>query len=163
MLNLWSTFCQTMRYPRLTMHLLLWGTDAVGRVPHRSSMRPDVGCDVWRGYLCVGFLAELFFFFLGFTLTWLQFKQTWLQFMPHWVDSARIGPYWPAIETDRNGQNRPKLAWNHVGTVEIGFAWDPNILNLSFLNFILNICCFFCVFLFVLWIKTIVMCCLRIF
>ena len=108
-------------------------------------------------------LGWAFFFFLGFTQTWLQSKQTWLQFMPNWVDSARIGPYWPAIETDRNGQNRPKLAWNHVGIVEIGFAWDPNILNLSFLNFILNICCFFCVFFFVLWIKAIVMWFLRIF
>ena len=165
MLNLWTTFCQTMRYPRLTMHLLLWGTDAVRRVSHQSSTQPDMGCDVRRGYLCVGSLVELFFF-LEFVPTWLQFLKTWLQFMPNWVDLAIIGSYRPSIETaetDQNGRNRPKSAWNHVGTAEIGFEWDPNILNLSFFNFILNICCFFCVFFFVLWIKTIVMCFLRIF
>ena len=61
-----------------------------------------------------------------------------------------IGSYWLAAKTDRNGWKRAKSTLNHAGTAKIGFEWGPNILNLSFLNFILNICCFFCVFFFVL-------------
>ena len=65
------------------------------------------------------------------------------------AELGRIG--WPS--------KWPKLALNHARTAKIGFKWDPNILNLSFLNFILNICCFFFVLcllpssFFVLWIK----------
>ena len=78
-------------------------------------------------------------------------------------------------KTGRFGQNQdvsaesncigqqPKSALNHVWTTEIGYEWGLNILTLSFLNFILNICCFFCVFFFVLWTKAIVMCFLRMF
>ena len=62
-----------------------------------------------------------------------------------WIESYRL-----AAETDQNGRNKPKLALNHAETAEINFEWGPNILNLSFLNYILNICCFFCVFFFVL-------------
>ena len=70
-------------------------------------------------------LLFFFFFFLGFA--------------PNWADSARIGPYWPATEmakTDRNGQNRPKLALNLAGTIEI-------LISECFLPFSF----------FVLWIK----------
>ena len=69
------------------------------------------------------------------------------RFLPIRPKSGRIGSYRPAAETN---QNRPKSALNHAGTAIIGFEWDPNILNLSFLNFILNICYFFCIFFFVL-------------
>ena len=61
----------------------------------------------------------------------------------------------------RNWPKWPKSALNHAETAEINFEWGPNILNLSFLNFILNICCFFCVLcflpssFFVLWTKDI--------
>lgn len=169
MLNLWSTFCQTMRYPGLTMHLLLWSIDMVGRVPHQSPTWLDAGCGVRHGCLCVSALFEVFFFF-----SWIHVDSASIR-----VESGRIGwigSYQPATkmaETDQNGQNRSKSALNHAKTAEIGFEWDPNILNLSFLNFIMNICYFFCVFFFVLyslpssffvlWIKAIVMCFLRIF
>ena len=132
----------------------------------------QAGCGIWRGQMqlpaCRCHIWVFLFLFLFF------FDSRWLGF-----DSAKIGLYWPAakiVETDQNGRNRPKSALNHAGTAEISSEWGPNILNLSFLNFILNICCFFCVcvcvffflcFLpssfFVLWIKDIVMCFLRIF
>ena len=96
------------------------------------------------------------------------------------LESGRIGrikSYWPAAKTGRNGWERLKSALNYARTAEIGFEWSPNVLNLSFLNLILNICYFFCVFFFVLcfvlcflpssffvlWTKAIVMCFLRIF
>ena len=70
-------------------------------------------------------------------------------FALNWADSTRIGLYWPnwvVSAGNRNGQNGPKSVLNHAGIAKIGFEWGPNILNLSFLNFILNICYFFCVF-----------------
>ena len=66
------------------------------------------------------------------------------------VEPGQFGQNRVVSAGDRNGRNRPKSALNHAGTAKIGFEWGPNILNLSFLNFILNICCFFCVFFFVL-------------
>ena len=64
--------------------------------------------------------------------------------------SSRIGVISAGDRNSWNGRNRPQSALNHAGTAEIGFEWGPNILILSFLNFIMNICCFFCVFFFVL-------------
>ena len=91
-------------------------------------------------------------------------------FAPNRVDSARIGLYHPNWFILAGNRNRPKSNLNHAEIAEIGFEWGPNILNLSFLNFILNICFFFWVLLcfllssfFVLWTKAIVMCFLRIF
>ena len=65
------------------------------------------------------------------------------------ADSARSGPYQSNRVISADDRNRLKLALNHAEIAEIGFEWVPNILNLSFINFILNICCFFCVFFFV--------------
>ena len=131
---------------------------------------------MWHPPSCVSAVSQLFYFlffifFLGFVLTRLRFNQNRAVL----AESGCIGwirCYRPAVETNK----RPKLALNHAEIVEIGFEWGPNILNLSFLNFILNICCFFvfsflfCFVLcflpssfFVLWIKAIVMCFLRIF
>ena len=107
----------------------------------------------------VSMLRLSFFFFLGF-------MPTRLRLAPNRVNSARIKLYrlHRVVSTsNQNGHNRPKTALNHARIVKISFEWGLNILNLSFLNFILNICCFFCVFFFVLWIKVIVMCFLRIF
>ena len=70
----------------------------------------------------------IFFFFFSTDSRWLSSNSC--QFGQNQVVSA-------------GSQNWPKQA-------EIGFEWGPNILKLSFLNFILNICCFFCVFFFVL-------------
>ena len=58
------------------------------------------------------------------------------------IELGRIGQ-WP--KRTQNDRNRLKSALNHVRTNAIGFEWGANILNLSFLNFIMNICCFFCV------------------
>ena len=97
-----------------------------------------------------------FFFFHGFTSTWLDSSRFGFysrQFAPNWDNSARIKLYRPnqvISAGNRNGSKQPKSALNHAETAKIGFEWDPNILNLSFLNFILNICCFCCVFFFVL-------------
>ena len=85
-----------------------------------------------------------FFFFSP--LTWLDLHQLSLIR----TNLARIGPYQPNRVVSGGGRNRPKRASNHARTAKIGFEWGPNILNLSFLNFILNICYFFCVFFFVL-------------
>ena len=94
-----------------------------------------------------------FFFFFFFSLDSCRLGFNWRWFALNRANSARIGPYrlnWVVLTGDQNGHNRPKSALNHAGTAKISFEWDPNILNLSFLNFILNICCFFCVFFFVL-------------
>ena len=127
---------------------MLWSTDVAGRVPHRSPPRPNAGCGGW--HRCLHVFAA-----------------------PNRANSARIGLYRPNRIVLAGGLKRPKSALNYSGTPEIGFEWGPNILNLSFLNFILNICCFFCVFFFVLcflpssffvlWTKAIVTCFLRIF
>ena len=74
-------------------------SDVTRRWTQRPMRLTECRCCVW---------VFFFFFFLGFT--------------PNWADSARIGPYWPATEmakTDRNGQNRLKLALNLAGTAEI--------------------------------------------
>ena len=123
---------------------------------------------------CADATSELFFYlfiylflFYGFALTRLDscqlgFYSRW--FVPNRDFSAKIKLYQPNRVVSASYLNRPKLALNHARTTEIGFEWGPNILNLSFLTFILNICCFFCVFFFVLcflpssffvlWIKT---------
>ena len=127
-----------VRLELLDLIFKLWNT---GRVPQRSSMRPNAGCGIWRGQMQLParrchIWVFLFLFLFFFDSRWLGF------------DSAKIGLYWPAaktVETDQNGRNRSKSALNYAGTVEISSEWGPNILNLSFLNFILNICCFFCV------------------
>ena len=86
------------------------------------------------------------FFFYGFAPTRLRFV-----LIPAELGRiGRIGSYRPVAEIDRNSQNGPTSALNHARTAEIGFEWGPNILNLSFLFFILNICYFFCIFFFVL-------------
>ena len=72
------------------------------------------------------------------------------RFVPNRDFSVQIKLYRPNRVVSAGDWNRPKLALNHARTAKIGFEWGPNILNLSFLNFILNICCFFCVFFFVL-------------
>ena len=120
------------------------------------------------------FFFFFFFFFLEFTLTQLDLCR--LSF-----DSRRTGPIRPESSCSTESgyidwrPKQPKSALNHAETAKIGFQWGPNILNLSFLNFILNICCFFydlffvvffffffffCCFLpsFFVWIKAIVMC-----
>ena len=115
----------------------LWSTDAAGRVPHRSPIwLPASWCCAWA-----------FFFFLFFSR--ICINSAW--FAPNWADSTGIGLYRPnqVLSTDnQNGQSGSKSTLNHAGIAEIGFEWDPSILNLSFLNFILNICYFFCVFCF---------------
>ena len=98
----------------------------------------------------VGAASELFFF-LGFAMTRLDSRWT-----GHIL--AIIGPYWVVSAGDRNGQNMLKSALNHAGTVEIGFEWCPNILNLSILNFIMNIYCFFCVVFFFLFLFVCLFC-----
>ena len=55
----------------------------------------------------------------------------WIRSYRSATETVEIG-----LESCRNSRNR--------------FEWGPNILYLSFLNFILNICYFFCVFIFVL-------------
>ena len=110
--------------------------------------------------------------------TWLPARQyrVWAFFSldSRQLDSICADSVSIRTEPDRYGQNQavsaelgrigwlPKwlnLALNHVGIAEIGFEWGPNILKLSFLNFILNICCFFFVLcllpssFFVLWFK----------
>ena len=113
-----------------------------------TAPKSDVGCGVWCGCPRVGTTSDLFFFM---DLHWLGFdSHLTRQIRPK---SSQIGSYRPKTETaemDQDGQNRPKSALNHAETAKIGFEWDPNILNLSFLNFTLNICCFFYVFFFVL-------------
>ena len=94
-----------------------------------------------------------FFFFLRFAPTRLDSRcsgSIHAKSASICTEPARIGLYQPNRIVSTGGRKRPKSALNHAGTAEIGFEWDPNILNLSFLNFILNICCFFCVFFFVL-------------
>ena len=131
----------------------LWSTDAVGRVSHWSPTQPDAGCGIWRGCPCVSAASELFFFsWIHADLAW--FTLTRLRFASNRADSARIKPYQPnrvIWASDRNIPKLPKSALNHAKTAEISFEWGPNILNLSFFNFILNICYFFCVFFFVLY------------
>ena len=104
------------------------------------------GCctGVRRGCPRVGTAFELFFFFF-FLLSLIRADSALIC-----VEPGQFGQNWVVSAGDRNGRNRPKSALNHAGTAKIGFEWGPNILNLSFLNFILNICCFFCVFFFVL-------------
>ena len=109
------------------------------RVRHPTQL-PVRRCRVW-----------VFFFFFFSRSHRLGFYSH--QFVPNQDDSARIKLYQPnqvISAGNRNGSKQPKSALNHAETAKIGFEWDPNILNLSFLNFILNICCFFCVFFFVL-------------
>ena len=111
----------------------LWSTDSAGRVPHRSLMRgaaSDMAARASMPHLS-------FFFFNGFVSTRLDSHQ--LDFYSH-----RLGQN--QAESGHIGW-QPKSALNHARTAEIGFEWG---LNLSFLNFILKICCFFCVFFFVL-------------
>ena len=104
-----------------------------------------------RSCPCVGAASELFFF-----LSLIRADSASICVEPGW-----FGQNWVVSAGDRNGRNRPKSALNHAGTAKISFEWGPNILNLSlsFLNFILNICCFFFVLcflpssFFVLWIK----------
>ena len=112
------------------------------------------GCrtGVWRGYPRVGATFGLFcfFFFLFFLFFFSRIHADSAWFAPICAESSRFGQNRVVSASDRIGWNRPTSASNHAGIAEIGFEWGPNILNLSFLNFILNICCFFCVFFFVL-------------
>ena len=101
-------------------------------------------------------LSFFFFFFitdsLQLGLIRADFHRTW-PIRPESGHIGQIGSYRPAIkvvETNQNGRNKPKSVLNYAEIAEIRFEWGPNILNLSFLNFIMNICCFFCVFFFVL-------------
>ena len=128
-------------------------TDTARKLPHWSLMRPNVGCGIWRG---CPLRLSFFFFFVFFIPDSLQlglihtnFHQTW-PICPESGHIGQIGSYRPATKMVETNRNRPKSVLNHAGIAKIGFEWGPNILNLSFLNFILNICCFFCVFFFVL-------------
>ena len=83
----------------------------------------------------VGAASEFFFF--------LEFAPTWLNSHRFGFDSHRTGLI--RLELGRIGwwPKWPKSTLNHAGIAEIGFEWGPNIQNLSFLNFIMNICYFF--------------------
>ena len=97
----------------------------------------------------------LFFFFNRFTSTQLDSRR----FALNWEDSARIMPYRPNRVVLAGNRKKPKSTLNHAGIAKIGFEWGQNILNMPFLNFILNSSCFFCVlcflpsYFFALWIK----------
>ena len=152
----------------------LWSKDAVGRVPHWSPTQGATSDVASRR--SVPHLSPFFFFPPHrISPTWLDSHRT-RQIRSKSSRIGWIGLYQSATKTDQNGRNRPKSALNHARTAKIGFEWGPNILNLSLLNFILNICCFFCVFFFVLCFvvflaffflcfvnQGIVMCFLRIF
>ena len=118
MLNLWTTFCQTMRYPRLTIHLLLWGTDAVRRVSHQTSTQPDVGCDVRRGYLCVGSLVELFFF------PWIRADLASIRENLASIHAklSRFGHNRVVSASDWNGWNGPK--WPKQAKISLESCWN---------------------------------------
>ena len=122
----------------------LWGTDAARRVPHRSPTWPNARCSVRRDCLHIDAMSELFFFSDSHRLNSIRVDLASIH-----ADSARSGPYQSNRVISADDRNRLKLALNHAEIAEIGFEWVPNILNLSFINFILNICCFFCVFFFV--------------
>ena len=129
----------------------LGNIDAVGRVSHRSPTR-GAATDAATRASVLHLIFFCCFFFLRIRANSASIRANlasicadlcWTrQIRPESSCIGQIGLYQLAAETDRN---RLKSALNHVGTVEIGFEWGPNILNLSFLNFILNICCFFCV------------------
>ena len=129
-----------------------------------AALESDAGCGTDAAARMLVPRLSFFFFF---------FFEIHANSAPIHTDSARLRSYqlnWIVSASGRDWPKQPKNA-------EIGFEWGPNILNLSFLNFILNICCFFCVFFFVLcfvlcfspssffvlWTKAIVMCFLRIF
>ena len=114
----------------------------------RLTWLPVCRCRVWA-----------FFFFFFFTDSWqlglirtdsAWFAPTRLLVSLIRAKLGRFGENQAISADDWNGRNKPKSALNHFGIAKIGFEWGPNIPNLSFLNFILNICCFFCVFFFVL-------------
>ena len=124
-----SKYLLLLRFYLLSMkHGLSWE----GAAPES-----DAGCGVWHGCLRVYAASDLFFFFSRIRVDSARFAPTRLLFSPTRPESSRIRSYWLATET----------ALNHAKTAEIGFEWG---LHLSFLNFILKICCFFCVFFFVL-------------
>ena len=122
----------------------------------RATLLPTRWCCVWV-FVC---LFAFFFFLNGFAPTQLQFTPIPAKS----VYSARIRSYRLNRIVSVGSRNWPKWsksALNHAETAEINFEWGSNILNLSFLNFILNICCFFCVLcflpssFFVVWTKDI--------
>ena len=117
--------------------------DAAGRVPHRSPPQLDTGCGVRRGCPRVEAVSELFFFFSSDSQ---QLGSIHANSASIHTEPSKFGQNQAVSAGDRNGRNRPKSALNHAGTAEISFERGPNILNLTFLNFILNIYCFFCVF-----------------
>ena len=132
-----------------------------------AALEFDAGCSIQRRCPRITAASEFIIFFFSLIRT------DSARFALNQTDSAWIRLHrlnWVVLAGD---QNRPKSALNHARTTEIGFEWGPNILNLSFLDFILNIWCFFCVFFFVLcfspssffvlWIKTTVMWFLKIF
>ena len=125
----------------------LGSTDAAGRVPHRSPTQgaaTDAAAHALVPCLSILFYFILFYFYFnGFVPTRLWFAL--IQAEPGKFSQNQV----VSAESDHIGW-RPKLALNHTGTAEISFEWGPNILNLSFLNFILNLCYFFCIFFFVL-------------
>ena len=111
----------------------------------------NAGYGDWFDCPHVGAASESFFF--SFLFFFSRIRTDMALFTPNQADSARIKSHrlnQVISADDRNSQKGLKSALNHAGTAEIGFEWGPNILNWSFLNFIMNICCFFCVFFFVL-------------
>ena len=120
--------------------------DAVGRVPHWSPMR-GVASDAAACTL----VPRLSFFFFTYS--------RWLGSICANLASICAEPGWfgqnqaVLAESSCFGRRpkRPKQA--EIGLEsEIGFGWGPNNLNLSFLNFILNIfllllCFLFCLLL----------------
>ena len=137
-----------------TPSFILWCTDAAKWAPHPHPTQQHVSDAAAHASV----LHLIFFFFFlriradsaPIRANSASIRTDSGRFPPIRPKSSRIGwirSYRPAAKTD---QNRPKSALNHAGTAKIGFEWGPNILNLSFLNFILNICYFFCIFFFVL-------------
>ena len=114
----------------------------------------NAGCGIRRS-CCVWVFFFSFFFFHRFTSTQLDSRR----FALNWEDSAKIMPYWPNRVVLAGNRKKPKSTLNHAGIAKIGFEWGQNILNMPFLNFILNSSCFFCVlcflpsYFFALWIK----------
>ena len=96
----------------------------------------DAGCSVRHGCPRVYAALTIFFFFFFF----------------HGFASTRLDSHQLGFCSRRLGQNqaesghigwRPKWPWIMLEQLKPGFEWG---LNLSFLNFILKICCFFCVY-----------------
>ena len=93
---------------------MLGSINAAGRVLHRSLMQLDAGCGHRRGCQCVSATSDFFFFHADLATICVNSGRVTL----NQADSAKIGSYQLAAETDRN---RLKSALNHAETAEISF------------------------------------------